>query len=80
MSNGISYAGLVMNIAILISVLILILFVHTLGNFINKHPSLQVLGLSFLFLIGFMLFAKAAHLLHTVILGKKVSSILKGYL
>ena len=80
MSNGLSYPVLVMSITILILVLIMILIAHPVGNFINKHPSLQILGLSFLFFIGFMLFAEAAHLSSTVILGKEVSSIPKGYL
>ena len=80
MSNGLSCVGLVMSITILISVLIMILFAHPVGNFINKHSSLQILGLSFLFFIGFMLFEGAAHLSSTVILGKEVGSIPKGYL
>jgi predicted tellurium resistance membrane protein TerC len=80
MSNGIPYAGMVMGIAIVISVLIMMLFAHPVGNFVNQHPSLQVLGLSFLLLIGFMLLAEAAHLSHTQILGQEVGSIPKGYL
>ena len=79
MNNGLSYAGLVMSIAILISVLIIILYAHPEENFINKHPSPQILGLSFQFLIGFMLFAEATHLWGTVILGREVGSIPKGY-
>jgi len=80
MSNGLPYAGLVMGIAIVISVLVMMLFAHPVGNFVNQHPSLQVLGLSFLLLIGFMLLAEAAHLSHTQILGQEVGSIPKGYL
>jgi len=80
MSNGLPFAGLVMGIAIVISVLIMMLFAHPVGNFVNQHPSLQVLGLSFLLLIGFMLLAEAAHLSHTQILGQEVGSIPKGYL
>ena len=80
MSNGIPYAGMVMGIAIVISVLIMMLFAHPVGNFVNQHPSLQVLGLSFLLLIGFMLLAEAAHLSNTQILGQEVGSIPKGYL
>jgi predicted tellurium resistance membrane protein TerC len=80
MSNGLPSAGLVMGIAIVISVLIMMIFAHPVGNFVNQHPSLQVLGLSFLLLIGFMLLAEAAHLSHTQILGQEVGSIPKGYL
>jgi len=46
------------------------LFAPPVENFVNQHPSLQVLGLSFLLLIGFMLLAEAAHLSHTEILGQ----------
>lgn len=80
MSNGLPNAGLVMGTAIVVSVLIMMLFAHPVGNFVNQHPSLQVLGLSFLLLIGFMLLAEAAHLSHTEILGQTVGSIPKGYL
>lgn len=80
MSNGLPCAGLVMGIAIVVSVLIMMLFAYPVGNFVNQHPSLQVLGLSFLLLIGFMLLAEAAHLSHTEILGQQVGSIPKGYL
>lgn len=80
MSNGLPYAGVVMGIAIVISILIMMLFAHPVGNFVNQHPSLQVLGLSFLLLIGFMLLAEAAHLSHAEILGQTVGSIPKGYL
>ena len=38
----------------------MIFFAHPVGNFVNLHPSLQVLGLSFLLLIGVMLLAEAA--------------------
>ena len=71
MSKGLSYAGLVMGIAIVVSVLIMMLFAHPIGNFVNQHPSLQVLGLSFLLLIGFMLLAEAAHFSHTHILSQQ---------
>ena len=80
MSNGLPYASWVMGIAIVVSILIMMLFTHPVGNFVNQHPSLQVLGLSFLLLIGFMLLAEAAHLSHTQILGQEVGSIPKGYL
>jgi predicted tellurium resistance membrane protein TerC len=80
MSNGLPYAGLVMGTAIVISVLIMMLFAHPVGEFVSRHPSLQVLGLSFLLLIGFMLVAEAAHLSHTEILNRSVGSIPKGYL
>lgn len=84
MTNGISDkpsdALLVMIIAVVISVLIMMLFAHPIGKFVNRHPSVQVLGLSFLILIGFMLIAEAAHLAHLTIFNTSVGAIPKGYL
>lgn len=73
-------ALLIMIIAVVISILIMMVFANPVGEFINKHPSLQILGLSFLILIGFMLIAEAAHLSHLKIFGSEIGSIPKGYL
>jgi len=73
-------ALLIMVIAVVISILIMMIFANPVGDFINKHPSLQILGLSFLILIGFMLIAEAAHLSHLKIFGSEIGSIPKGYL
>lgn len=70
----------IMIIAVVISIIIMMLFANPVGNFINKHPSLQILGLSFLILIGFMLIAEAAHLSHLKVFGSEIGSIPKGYL
>lgn len=84
MTNGISPdpndALILMIIAVVISVLIMMLFANPVGDFVNRHPSIQVLGLSFLILIGFMLIAEAAHLSHLVVFDQEVGSIPKGYL
>ena len=84
MTNGISSnpndALVLMIVAVIISVLIMMLFANPVGEFVNKHPSIQVLGLSFLILIGFMLIAEAAHLSHLEVFGSKVGTIPKGYL
>ena len=61
-------------------VLIMMIFAHPIGKFVNKHPSIQVLGLSFLILIGFMLIAEAAHLSHMNMFGASIGAIPKGYL
>ena len=58
----------------------MMLFANPVGEFVNKHPSIQVLGLSFLILIGFMLIAEAAHLAHLVVFTNEVGTIPKGYL
>ena len=84
MTNGISPnpndALVLMVIAVVVSVIIMMLFANPVGEFVNKHPSLQVLGLSFLILIGFMLIAEAAHLSHLVVFDQAVGVIPKGYL
>lgn len=84
MTNGLSEnpndALLIMIIAVVISVLIMMIFATPVGRFVNKHPSVQILGLSFLILIGFMLIAEAAHLAHLQVFGSKIGTIPKGYL
>ena len=84
MTNGISPnpndALMIMIIAVVISVLIMMLFANPVGSFVQRHPSIQVLGLSFLILIGFMLIAEAAHLSHLVVFDSEVGAIPKGYL
>jgi predicted tellurium resistance membrane protein TerC len=47
--------------AIIISIGIMMIFAGAIGRFINKHPTLQVLALSFLILIGFMLIIDGLH-------------------
>ncbi|SNY99833.1 TerC family protein [Flagellimonas pacifica] len=84
MTNGISPnpmdALVLMVTAVVISVVIMMLFANPVGEFVNRHPSVQVLGLSFLILIGFMLIAEAAHLSHLVVFDNEVGAIPKGYL
>ena len=80
MTNGIYGALLIMIIAVVFSVLIMMLFAVPVGRFVNKHPTIQMLGLSFLILIGFMLIAEGAHLADLSIAGSHVGTVPKGYL
>ena len=84
MTNGIGEnptdALIIMVIAVVISVLIMMAFAAPVGRFVNEHPTVQLLGLAFLILIGFMLIAEGAHLSHLEILGSEVGTIPKGYL
>lgn len=80
MTNGVPNAMTIMVIAIVVSVGIMMIFVKPVSAFIEKHPSLQILGLSFLILIGFMLITEGAHLSETVLFNKEVGTIPKGYL
>jgi predicted tellurium resistance membrane protein TerC len=45
----------IMSIAIIVAVLVMLVSAGTISNFIDKHPTLKVLALSFLMMIGFML-------------------------
>ena len=84
MTNGIGNnptdALIIMVIAVMISVLIMMMFAAPVGRFVNEHPTVQLLGLAFLILIGFMLIAEGAHLSHLAIFGEEVGAIPKGYL
>ncbi|WP_130287640.1 TerC family protein [Aquimarina brevivitae] len=84
MTNGIGETAndalILMIIAVVISILIMLLFANKIRKFINEHPSMQLLALSFLILIGFMLITESAHLSHTVIFDQEIGAIPKGYL
>ena len=84
MTNGLhpnhNYTLILMIIAVVISIGVMIGFANPIRKFINEHPSMQLLGLAFLILIGFMLITEAAHLSHTKFLGNEVGAIPKGYL
>lgn len=84
MTNGIGRnptdALILMIIAVVISIIIMMVFANPIREFINKHPSMQLLALSFLILIGFMLIAEAAHLSHAKIFDQEIGAIPKGYL
>ncbi|WP_373520120.1 TerC family protein [Aquiflexum sp.] len=52
---------LVMIIAVIIAMVVMMVFAGKISRFINKNPTLQVLALSFLILIGFMLLVEGFH-------------------
>ncbi|HMR43802.1 MAG TPA: TerC family protein, partial [Saprospiraceae bacterium] len=70
----------IMIIAVVLSILIMMAFAGPVGRFVNQHPTIQMLGLAFLILIGFMLIAEGAHLAHLVIANQEIGSVPKGYL
>ncbi len=84
MTNGVgdkpSDALVLMVIAVVVSIVIMMVFANPIRKFINEHPSMQLLALAFLILIGFMLIAEAGHLSHTKIFGQEIGAIPKGYL
>ncbi len=84
MTHGITaddYDALVIILlAALISLLLMISFAQKLNALISEHPSLKVLGLAFMILIGFVLVADAAHTSHLSLLQSATSALPKGYL
>lgn len=80
MTNGVDGALTIMIIAVIISMVIMMLFANPVSTFVNNNPTIQMLGLAFLILIGFMLIAEGAHLSHAVVFGQSVGAIPKGYL
>ncbi len=80
MTNGIYGALIIMIIAVVVSVGIMMLFANPVGRFVNKHPTIQMLGLAFLILIGFMLILEGGHLAHLTIGGSEIGAVPKGYL
>ena len=55
---GIAKELWVMAAAMISAVLVMMIFAQSVGEFVNKHPSMQVLALSFLLLIGVLLVAE----------------------
>lgn len=51
----------VMIAAVIISIIIMMAFAGPISRFINRYPTLQMLALSFLILIGFMLILESLH-------------------
>ncbi|MEQ8415262.1 MAG: TerC family protein [Imperialibacter sp.] len=58
---GLTEHLLLMIIAVVISMGVMMVFAGSISNFIHSHPTLEVLALSFLILIGFMLFIEGWH-------------------
>ncbi|MCR5862760.1 TerC family protein [Flavobacterium sp. J372] len=80
MTNGLEGALYIMITAVVISVGIMMLFAVPVGNFVNANPSIQILGLAFLILIGFMLITESMHLSHAELAGQQIGTVPKGYL
>ena len=49
----------VMVIAMLISVVVMLVFARAIGDFVERHPTIKILALSFLLLIGVLLLAES---------------------
>ena len=81
--GGFGYDGalIIMILAVVISIIIMMIFAGPVSKFVNEHPTIQILGLSFLILIGVMLLAEGSHLAHFKFGNDgEVGTIPKGYL
>ena len=58
---GLTNEIILMVIAVIISIIVMMIFAKAISNFINNQPTLQILALSFLILIGFMLLIEGLH-------------------
>ncbi len=58
---GLTEEIILMIIAVIVSIIVMMIFAKKISDFVNKYPTIQILALSFLILIGFMLFVEALH-------------------
>lgn len=70
---GLAKIVLVMMIAVIIAMIVMFFFAESISAFIHKHPTLKMLALAFLLMIGFSLFFEGLEPLHG-------SHIDKGYI
>ena len=59
---GLTEHVILMIIAVVLAMIVMMTFAGKIAAFISNHPTLEILALSFLILIGFMLMLEAAHL------------------
>jgi predicted tellurium resistance membrane protein TerC len=62
MTNGVKGALPIMVIAVLLSTAIMVFAINPVSRFVERHPSVKMLALAFLLLIGTNLMAEAAHI------------------
>lgn len=58
---GLTNHLILMIIAVVVAMIVMMTFAGAISAFIHKHPTLEILALSFLILIGFMLFIEGWH-------------------
>ena len=58
---GLTDQIILMVIAVIVSIIVMMIFAKPVGEFVNNHPTIQILALSFLILIGVMLIVEGAH-------------------
>jgi len=70
----------IMIVSVVLSILIMMAFAGPVSKFVHEHPTIQMLGLSFLILISVMLITEASHASNLEVFGSHVGTIPKGYL
>lgn len=58
---GLTDQIILMVIAVIVAIIVMMIFAKPVGEFVNNHPTIQILALSFLILIGVMLIVEGAH-------------------
>ncbi len=61
---GLANVVTVMIIAVVIAMIVMFFFSQRISDFIHKHPTLKMLALSFLLMVGFTLFFEGLEPLH----------------
>ena len=67
-------------IAMTLSLLVLIVFKEKLQRIFKKHPSINILGLGLLILVGFAMLVEGAYLSHFHLFGSDVGMLPKSYI
>ena len=70
----------IMILAIMIAIAMMLFFSGPISKFVNGHPTIQMLALSFLILIAVMLLVESAHLAKITVFGREIVEIPKGYI
>jgi predicted tellurium resistance membrane protein TerC len=52
----------IMIVAVIIAMVVMLIFAKSVSEFIHKHPSIKMLALSFLLMIGLLLFLEGLHI------------------
>lgn len=52
---------MIMIVSVVLSLIVMVLFIHAVNAFVNKHPTVKMLALSFLIMIGVLLVMEAFH-------------------
>ncbi|MDR1373202.1 MAG: TerC family protein [Dysgonamonadaceae bacterium] len=70
----------IMSLAIVAAIVVMMAFSGAVSRFVNEHPSIQMLALSFLILISVTLLIEAGNLSHLVIFERRIEEVPKGYI